>query len=63
LLIKYSTSFGGPKPRWEDDIKMDLQEVGWGSMDLIHLALASIYIYKKVNLSCTSRNGAGGAEA
>jgi len=21
---------GRPKHRWEDDIKMDLQEVGWG---------------------------------
>jgi hypothetical protein len=24
--------------RWEDNIKMDLQEVGWGSMDWIDLA-------------------------
>ena len=24
--------------RWEDDIKMDLQEVGWGVMDWIDLA-------------------------
>jgi hypothetical protein len=23
---------GRPKHRWEGDIKMDLQEVGWGSM-------------------------------
>jgi hypothetical protein len=22
-----------PRPRWEDNIKMDLQEVGWGGMD------------------------------
>jgi hypothetical protein len=22
-----------PWPRWEDIIKMDLQEVGWGGMD------------------------------
>jgi hypothetical protein len=26
-----------PRPRWEDNIKMDLQEVGWG-MDWIELA-------------------------
>jgi hypothetical protein len=26
-----------PKPRWEDDIKMDPQEVGWG-IDWIDLA-------------------------
>jgi hypothetical protein len=27
-----------PRPRWEDNIKMDLQEVGWGGMDWIYLA-------------------------
>jgi len=29
---------GRPRRRWEDDIKMDLQEVGRGDMDLIELA-------------------------
>ena len=29
---------GRPKRRWEDNIKMDLQEVGCGGMDLIELA-------------------------
>jgi len=29
---------GRPKHRWEDNIKMDLQEVGWRGMDLIDLA-------------------------
>jgi hypothetical protein len=29
---------GRPRHRWEDNIKMDLQEVGWGSMDWIDLA-------------------------
>jgi hypothetical protein len=24
--------------RWEDNIKMDLQEIGWGGVDWIHLA-------------------------
>jgi hypothetical protein len=24
-------SFGKPRHRWEDNIKMNLQEVGWGS--------------------------------
>jgi hypothetical protein len=24
-------SFGRPKHRWEDTIKMDLQQVGWGA--------------------------------
>jgi hypothetical protein len=28
---------GRPRYRWEDNIKMDLQEVGWG-MDWIELA-------------------------
>jgi hypothetical protein len=29
---------GGRRRRWEDNIKMDLQEVGWGDIDEIHLA-------------------------
>jgi hypothetical protein len=28
-----------PRPRWVDDIKMDLREIGWGGMDQIHLAV------------------------
>jgi len=31
---------GRPKRRWEDNIKMDLQEVGCGYMDWIDLAQA-----------------------
>jgi hypothetical protein len=30
--------FGRPRHRWGDDIKMDLQEVGWGGMDWIDMA-------------------------
>ena len=30
-------SLGSPRRRWEDNIKMDLQEVGCGSMDWIEL--------------------------
>ena len=30
--------FGRPRRRWEDNIKMDLQEVGCGAMDWIELA-------------------------
>ena len=30
---------GRPRHRWEDNIKMDLQEVGCGGMDWIELAL------------------------
>ena len=29
---------GRPRHRWEDNIKMDLQEVGYGDMDWIKLA-------------------------
>jgi hypothetical protein len=29
---------GRPRRRWEDNIKIDLQEVGWGSMDCIDMA-------------------------
>ena len=29
---------GRPRRRWEDNIKMDLQEVGGGGMDWIELA-------------------------
>jgi hypothetical protein len=29
---------GRPRRRWEDNIKMDLQEVGWGGADWIDLA-------------------------
>jgi hypothetical protein len=28
----------GPRHRWEDNIKMDLGEIGWGGMDWINLA-------------------------
>jgi hypothetical protein len=29
---------GRPTPRWEDNIRMDLREIGWGNMDWIDLA-------------------------
>jgi hypothetical protein len=28
---------GRPRRRWVDNIKMDLEEIGWGGMDWIHL--------------------------
>jgi hypothetical protein len=28
---------GRPRRRWEDNTKMDLQELGWGGMDWIDL--------------------------
>jgi hypothetical protein len=27
-----------PRRRWEDDIEMDLREIGWGGIDWINLA-------------------------
>jgi hypothetical protein len=29
---------GRPRPRWEDGIRMDLREIGWGNVDCIQLA-------------------------
>jgi hypothetical protein len=29
---------GRPRRRWEDNIRMDCREIGWGGMDWIHLA-------------------------
>jgi hypothetical protein len=29
---------GRPRHRWEDGIRMDLREIGWGSMKWIQLA-------------------------
>ena len=35
---KGNRSLGRPRRRWEDNIKIDLQEVGCGSVDSIELA-------------------------
>jgi hypothetical protein len=29
---------GRPRRRWEDGLKMDLRETGWGGVEWIHLA-------------------------
>jgi hypothetical protein len=31
-------SLGRPRRRWEDGIRMDLREMGWGSVEWIQLA-------------------------
>jgi len=36
--LEGNRSLGRPRHRWEDNIKMDLQGVGCGSMDWIELA-------------------------
>jgi hypothetical protein len=33
-----NTPLGTPRLRWEDEIRMDLRETGWGSVEWIHLA-------------------------
>jgi hypothetical protein len=40
LVVKYKGKrpFGRPRRRWEDNIKMNLYEVGCGSMDWFDLA-------------------------
>jgi hypothetical protein len=30
--------FGKPRRRWEDNIRMDLMEIGWEGVDWVHLA-------------------------
>ena len=37
-LLLVMRPLGRPRRRWEDNIKMDLQEVGCGGMDWIELA-------------------------
>jgi hypothetical protein len=32
------TPLGSSRHRWEDNIEMDLREIGWGAMDWIDLA-------------------------
>ena len=39
---------GRPRPRWEDNIKMDLQEVGCGGMDWIKLAQDKVLMNRKM---------------
>jgi len=35
------TPLGRPRHRWEDNIKMELHEMGWGGIDWINLAQGS----------------------
>jgi hypothetical protein len=37
-FLKRVGSFGRPRHRWEDNNKVNLQEVGWGGVDWIELA-------------------------
>jgi len=37
-ILEGKRPFGRPRRRWEDNIKMDLQEVGCGGMEWLELA-------------------------
>jgi hypothetical protein len=36
--IEGKRPLGRPRRRWEDGIKMDVREIGWGGVEWIHLA-------------------------
>jgi hypothetical protein len=44
-----------PGSRWEDNIKIDLQEVGWGSIDWIDLAQDTDRWWAVVNMAMNLR--------
>jgi hypothetical protein len=37
-ILEGRRPLGGQRHRWVDNIKMDLEEIGWGGMDLVGLA-------------------------
>jgi hypothetical protein len=41
---------GTSRHRWEDNITMDLKEVGWGGMDLVDLAQERVRWQTVVNV-------------
>jgi hypothetical protein len=41
---------GRTRHRWEDGIRMDLREIGWGSVDWIHLAQDRDQCWALVNM-------------
>jgi hypothetical protein len=41
---------GRSRRRWEDNIKMDLREIGWSGMDWIHLAQERDLLITLMNL-------------
>jgi hypothetical protein len=46
---------GRPRRRWEDGIKMDLREIGWGGVEWIHLAQDRDHSQAVVNVAINSR--------
>ena len=57
LVGKYEGKkpLGRPRPRWEDNIKMDLQEVGCEVVDWMHLAQDSGRWWALVNAAMNLR--------
>jgi hypothetical protein len=49
---------GRPRHRWEDVIRMDLKEIGWGSVDWIQLAKDRDWWQALVNSDELSGSGA-----
>jgi len=41
---------GRPRHRWEDNIRMDLGEIGWGGVDWIHLTQDRDQFWALVNI-------------
>jgi hypothetical protein len=37
-----------PRRRWEDGIKMDLREIGWGGVEWVHLAVVNTVMNLRV---------------
>jgi hypothetical protein len=46
---------GKPRRRWEDNIKIDLIEIGWGGIDWIHLTQDKEQWWALVNMLMTLR--------
>jgi hypothetical protein len=36
--LEWKIPFGRPRRRWKDNIRMDLEKIGWESVDWIHLS-------------------------
>jgi hypothetical protein len=36
-MTRQNTIFGRPSCRWEDNIRMDLSEIGWEGVEWMHL--------------------------
>jgi hypothetical protein len=41
--------FGRPRSKWEDNIRMNLREIGWEGLGLIHLAQGRVQWQALVN--------------